>query len=346
MIGIDRLVCILVIIITVRSQIVCNDEECTDTSTKYTVYRYGVPHEIGSFTTFEELLDAVRVATSDIEITVLRKLNSILINSIEDLPTSFIALNNKELFCWPTFKEGYVHDTTGLTDRDIKITTLAIRPRIFLIENFLSDEEADALISKSLEKGMQESSVYTSEKDKFIRENQVRTSSNTYLDPFADNFPILSNIRERAINITTLPYTYSEQLQVIHYNKNQHYHAHYDWVPKHIKPTNQKPLENRYITLLFYLNTVEEGGETVFPFTNPNYTPARDGYATKVCSPNYPAIKIKPIKGNAIMFYNMPEKGHMDDIQEDFSLHGGCDVIKGEKWAANYWVHNMKYGLD
>ena len=22
------------------------------------------------------------------------------------------------------------------------------------------------------------------------------------------------------------------------------------------------------------------------------------------------------------------------------SLHGGCDPIRGEKWAANYWVRN------
>jgi len=207
-----------------------------------------------------------------------------------------------------------------------------LRPRIFLIENFLSDEEADAIIERSKQKGMFESTVYTSERDKFTRENQVRTSSNTYLDPYADNFLLLHQVRERAVDITTLPYTYAEQLQVIHYNKNQHYHAHYDWVPKHIKPSIQKPLENRYVTLLFYLNDVEQGGETVFPMTNPNYHPSRDGYGSKVCHPEYPAIKIKPAKGNAVMFYNMPEKGHMNDIQDDYSLHGGCDVIVGEKW--------------
>jgi len=44
------------------------------------------------------------------------------------------------------------------------------------------------------------------------------------------------------------------------------------------------------------------------------------------------------------MFYNMPEKSHMQDVQDDASLHAGCDVLKGEKWAANFWIHNMCYG--
>jgi len=261
----------------------------------------------------------------------------------EELPSQFLALNGEELFCFPTFEVGHVHNTTGLTDRDIKITTLSISPRVFIIENFLSHEECDAIVERAKLKGMKESTVFTSEKDKYNK-NAVRTSSNNDLDPNADNFPVLMTIIQRAINITTLPHAYTERLQVIHYDKMEHYHAHYDWIPAHIKPTIQKPLENRYITLLFYLNTVEEGGETAFPFTYKYYNPHNDGYGAKVCAPSYPALKVKAVKGSAVMFYNMPEKSHMQDVQDDASLHAGCDVLKGEKWAANFWIHNMCYG--
>ena len=47
-----------------------------------------------------------------------------------------------------------------------------------------------------------------------------------------------------------------------------------------------------------------------------------------------------PKKGTAIMWYNNfvdPDSGLLGNL-DLHSLHGGCDVIKGEKWIANSWL--------
>ena len=50
---------------------------------------------------------------------------------------------------------------------------------------------------------------------------------------------------------------------------------------------------------------------------------------------------VKPKKGTAILWYN-----HLIDQDtgllgpgDEFSLHGGCDVLEGEKWIANTWIN-------
>lgn len=69
----------------------------------------------------------------------------------------------------------------------------------------------------------------------------------------------------RAANLTRIPARYSEAMQVIHYNKQQHYWAHYDWVDNDV-PVDTWParasggIDNRYVTILFYLNDVPKGG--------------------------------------------------------------------------------------
>ena len=51
-------------------------------------------------------------------------------------------------------------------------------------------------------------------------------------------------------------------------------------------------------------------------------------------------LVIPPKKGTAIMWYN-----NFIDLDSELlgeldvnSIHGGCDVIKGEKWIANNWL--------
>ena len=45
---------------------------------------------------------------------------------------------------------------------------------------------------------------------------------------------------------------------------------------------------------------------------------------------------VKPKRAEAILFYSQNPDGTTDKM----SIHGGCPVIKGTKWAANLWVWN------
>ncbi|XP_030850026.1 transmembrane prolyl 4-hydroxylase-like [Strongylocentrotus purpuratus] len=95
-----------------------------------------------------------------------------------------------------------------------------------------------------------------------------------------------------------------------------------------------------------YLNDVEEGGETAFPYAD-NAT-----YSAEVAAENEPTttdlknhchdanMVIHPAKGKTVMWYNHlvdPETGWLG-AQDKYSLHGGCKVKRGVKWIANNWI--------
>jgi len=76
----------------------------------------------------------------------------------------------------------------------------------------------------------------------------------------------------------------------------------------------------RALTILFYLNDVEEGGETFFPRVN---------------------ITVSPKKGSLALFASVSD----DDVHScnQDSLHSGLPVKKGVKYAANFWVHPANF---
>jgi len=206
------------------------------------------------------------------------------------------------------------------------------------IENFMSSEECDYIIEKAKAKGLGRSQTFGNGSDDY-QVGDVRTSTGCFLDQREDT-SLLMQVSLRASNLTTLPVNFSEQIQVIHYDPTQHYHAHYDFIPDSGRTDYMAAGQNRLVTLLLYLSDVEEGGQTVFPYSNPNYNENTDGFGQYLCEEPFQALRPKPRKGNAVLFYGMPEKGHMLGYRDDLSLHGGCDVKIGEKWAANYWFHN------
>ncbi|MBA0754625.1 hypothetical protein Gogos_000058 [Gossypium gossypioides] len=98
--------------------------------------------------------------------------------------------------------------------------------------------------------------------------------------------------------------------------------------------------------MLMYLSDDVEGGETYFPmaFCNCQYAFGTllnmhrqfiDAFAleragTGDCSCGGKTVKgmsVKPIKGDAVLFWSMGLDGQSDPN----SIHGGCEVLSGEK---------------
>ena len=86
------------------------------------------------------------------------------------------------------------------------------------------------------------------------------------------------------------------------------------------------PLLPRYATVLTYLSTVEEGGETVFP--NIPAPGGDNGPSFSDCARK--SLAVKPRKGDAVLFHSIKPSGEM----ETRSLHTACPVKKGVKWSA------------
>lgn len=80
------------------------------------------------------------------------------------------------------------------------------------------------------------------------------------------------------------------------------------------------------------MTDVEAGGETVFPSANPGGTCDCGGRAV-------PGMSVRPHKGTAVLFWTMTPAG----VEDMRSVHGGCEVLAGEKWSATLWIRTGKF---
>lgn len=231
-----------------------------------------------------------------------------------------------------------------VTDRELRVYDRSERPRVLEVEGLLSGEECDHIVAAALASADMRRSWMVRAEDGSTDYGEARTSSTVFLDHRADR--VMLRIGQRVSNLTLLPLENSEQLQVVHYEPGQHYWAHHDYLPQESVRSTWRSYrdgyraDNRFVTVLFYLNDVERGGATVFPRHNPLWDPAEHGYGELVCSENYPALRIQPRKGNALIFYNM-DGWALDES----SLHAGCDPVSGDKWAANFWLHTRPFHI-
>jgi prolyl 4-hydroxylase len=180
---------------------------------------------------------------------------------------------------------------------------------IYEIDNILSNEECDRLIKYTKYKTLSESTVFNNTSgNNELRNNRI--SKTTWFKLHEND--IVSKCSNIAKTLTNKNDYNLENLQLVYYSVGGYFQPHHDAT----KDTDVKTLvTSREYTLLIYLNDVEEGGETVFPYLN---------------------LEIKPKKGKGILFRTLDDDNKI--IYE--SLHGGKPVIKGEKWVCNNWIHN------
>ncbi|XP_059916903.1 transmembrane prolyl 4-hydroxylase [Gadus macrocephalus] len=188
----------------------------------------------------------------------------------------------------------------------------------------------------------------------------VRNSHHTWLEQGPGAHPVLQSVKQRVVRLTQLPdplVDLSEPLQVVRYQQGGHYHAHHDSGPVYPETacTHTRPAANasspfetscRYITVLFYLNSVEGGGETAFPVADNGTYEEMSLIQNDVdlldtrrnCERSN--LRVKPTRGTAVFWYNYLSdgKGWVGE-QDQYSLHGGCVVTRGTKWVANKWIN-------
>eukprot|EP00934_Nitzschia_sp_Nitz4_P009155 Nitzschia sp. Nitz4//scaffold230_size58257//49981//51289//NITZ4_006488-RA/size58257-processed-gene-0.53-mRNA-1//1//CDS//3329543271//9145//frame0 len=192
-------------------------------------------------------------------------------------------------------------------------------PWMIMFENALSDEEADRLIELGQTQGYQRSSdVGTRNQDGTysININSGRTSTNAWCQNECMEDPVAQRVMARIANITGIPETNSEHLQLLRYEKDQFYNVHSDYIPHQI----ERPTGVRILTYYMYLNDVEEGGGTNFPQLKKTVTPK---------------------KGRAVLW---PSVFNDHPNQRDSRTnHQALPVIQGVKYGANAWIHQRDY---
>eukprot|EP00281_Chroomonas_sp_CCMP1168_P001145 CAMPEP_0206260096 /NCGR_PEP_ID=MMETSP0047_2-20121206/26887_1 /ASSEMBLY_ACC=CAM_ASM_000192 /TAXON_ID=195065 /ORGANISM="Chroomonas mesostigmatica_cf, Strain CCMP1168" /LENGTH=255 /DNA_ID=CAMNT_0053687117 /DNA_START=120 /DNA_END=884 /DNA_ORIENTATION=- len=208
------------------------------------------------------------------------------------------AAANKPLGA-PTRREG---------ERQMYVETVTHSPRILVARNFLTDAESKHLIDAGIEKGMDVALITPYGTNKLVP-SKTRTNTAAWLNYRHD--PLIAEVEDRVGALTgTLP-EQGENLQILHYkDRTQEFTEHRDYSD----PEEGDPVEtlanggNRMCTVVIYLESPEQGGETYF---------------TRL------GITVKPKRGDAVVFWNLKKNGQVDRS----TYHAGLAPLVGEKWV-------------
>jgi prolyl 4-hydroxylase len=225
-----------------------------------------------------------------------------------------------------------VHDSTaaavyGELGEEVwrgRVEQVSWQPRAFVLRGFLSMAEADHLVNLG-EGRVVKSTVVNSDTGESM-DSDVRTSSGTFLAKRQDD--VVAAIERRLAHVTMLPESHGEALQLLKYVDGQKYEPHTDYFHDAVNSDSSHGGQ-RMMTVLMYLATPEEGGETVFPRA-----------AVKVIGAGWSdcarrGLAVKAVKGDALMFYSL----HPNGTEDVASTHGSCPTTRGVKWSATSWRH-------
>lgn len=205
-------------------------------------------------------------------------------------------------------------------------------PRIILYEGLLTDEECDHLVSKA-EPRLTRSGVVDVDNPSNEGISDIRTSYGMFFDRQEDE--VISYVEKKLSEWSLIPPGHGEGIQVLRYANGQEYKPHFDYFFDTVSVSNGG---NRLATILMYLSTPEEGGETVFPNVKVPPEQTREaGYSE--CAMDGLAVKSR--KGDAVLFFSLRTEGTLDKG----SLHGSCPTLKGTKYAATKWYHVAHYAM-
>lgn len=196
---------------------------------------------------------------------------------------------------------------------------------VWVSDGVLSREECSSLIKEAEPQLSDSDTLEAEENSGDYRFKNWRTSSGCDLykknyNSQQDFFRVLEKIEKVIESITGLPSSHQEHLQILRYHPGEEYKVHHDFFVEETDYYERVIKEGgqRLFSVMFYLNTVAEGGETHFPKLDD--------------------LKIKPVEGRAIMFQNTVEGVPLYE-----SLHAGLPPVNDVKWLAVKWVRESKY---
>ena len=182
------------------------------------------------------------------------------------------------------------------------VTMHSADPILYVVNDFLSNDECDAFIEAS-EGKLQPSTVISP--DKHIQ-HESRTSENCWIEHNAND--IVHEVSKRFSILVQMPIRNAEQYQLVYYKEGAQYKPHFDSFDYETEDgkKNWEPGGQRMITVIAYLNDVEEGGETGFL---------------------YPEMKVKPTKGGLVIFPSAYP-----------FVHCGFKPISNDKYIVATWL--------
>lgn len=203
---------------------------------------------------------------------------------------------------------------------------LSREPPVLLFDKFLSPDEVEVL--KSFGEGRYERAMASGGRrdDEFVAiASEIRTAWNTWCNESCTNDATVQRVTKRMSEVSRVPINNSEPIQFLRYfacpdgNEDhpdcQFYRRHHDFIPEMVK---MQPGPRVY-TFFLYLSDVELGGGTKF-----------DGGFT-----------VQPKAGAAVLWPSVFDDRPFE--QDERTHHEALPVLKGVKYAANFWLHQYDY---
>ena len=273
-------------------------------------------------------------------------------------------------FVGEIFELPHVNVTSELP---VYLKVLSVNPRVFDIVNFFDKSESDDIVNKALAETspshkIKRSTTGTGEHTVFAK----RTSENG----FDTHGQTALKVKKRCMSLLGFDEYiegHTDGLQVLRYNTTTAYIPHMDYMTDNSGTAlydydSVHKGGNRFATILLYMSDMAEdaGGETVFSEAYSEDIPTSERLDLETALKNLRAsgdaadlkkgsweesmmakcrsrLAIRPHSARAVLFYSQFPNGEQDPM----SLHGGCPVLKGDKWAANLWTWSaIREGYD
>lgn len=199
----------------------------------------------------------------------------------------------------------------GLFSRGGKTGVISETPRIEVIDDVASAEECAHVISL-VEGKMRDARVVGEEKADVMMSK--RSASVGWLA--TNQTPAVSELVSRVAGIAQMPAKNVEVIQVVKYVTGDQHTLHLDTFDPE-EPGGAQQMRNggqRLRTGLLYLAAPDLGGSTAFP--------------------NAGKARVKAQPGRLVLFDTVFPGTTTPDPD---ALHSGMPVVRGEKWACNFW---------
>ncbi|KAL2920695.1 putative prolyl 4-hydroxylase 12 [Bienertia sinuspersici] len=197
-----------------------------------------------------------------------------------------------------------------------RVVQLSWEPRVFVYKGFISEEDCDHLISLAHGQGVGTNSVVSNTRGS-------RARSLAALDD-----EVVARIEEKISAWALLPLENSKSLQVLHY-RDEDAKQKYDYFGNKSDWQVNEPL---MATVVLFLSDVSQGGEISFPESQLKTSQLKTKLWPSSSSNNN---LLRPIKGNAILFFNV----HPNASPDKSSYHERDPIIEGEMWCATKFFH-------
>jgi len=202
---------------------------------------------------------------------------------------------------------------------------LSSDPWVISFDKFMSPEEVEAILKHGEGRYVRSTASGGRADGEFIPlTSEIRTSWTTWCDNATClEDPLVAQVIERVADVSQVPANNSEFVQLLRYLPCEHlrapdcqfYRRHHDTIPE-LATMQPGP---RVYTFFLYLSDVEEGGGTKF-----------DGGFT-----------VEPKAGKAVLWPAVFEDRPF--VSDSRTHHEALPVLKGTKYAANFWLHQYDY---